>query len=562
MGQRSTQDALTVKVHRGEGAALLAFDVEPGLADGLAGFAVERITPEGDVQPLKNRLTFDDPVVAQTTPAQRRALARPTSEAPLQTFHWVDFPPRVPQGTFSYRVTAMQFAPGSETALQPGPQTQVDVDLRTPPHASFELGFTRGYVSSQAYADLFHNAPLAPTPQTIDYDTRPFADQYRWLGFAASRMVFDFLAELEADPQLTVDVFAFDFDEVAILHKLAALGSRVRLFLDDSDSHVDHDGKHALETDAHALIASSAGADHVRVGHFGALAHSKVLIQRRGGTPVKVIAGSMNFSLRGLYVQSNNVFRFDDPEVAGRYGAAFDQAWTQPLASFDTSPVAAGWFERSGDGLPDCAVAFSPHTRPEVSLRRVADAIAGAEESVLFSIMEIGTASGPVMEQVLKLPQRSDLAVAYGTTQKIDGALKVFKSGAAETPFVPFGFLKEKVPPPFDREIATSGIQLHQKMVVCDFNGRRPIAFAGSSNLAGRAETVNGDNLVMFADGAVATAFAVEAIQLADHYRFRAIQRAATSVSPLRLKRRGEDWAHDFFEPDSPRSRERTLFAR
>src|SRR5262249_41598045 len=156
----------------------------------LAGFAIERITPEGDSTVLTNRLTFEDPIVAETTPEQRRAIARPTTEAPLQTFHWVDFPPRVAKGNFTYRVTAVMFEPGSETATRPGPQTEVQLDLRTAPHPRFQLGFTRGYVSSQAYADFFDNRPLAPKPQTIDYDTTPFADQYRWLGFSASQMIF------------------------------------------------------------------------------------------------------------------------------------------------------------------------------------------------------------------------------------------------------------------------------------------------------------------------------------------------------------------------------------
>jgi hypothetical protein len=52
----------------------------------------------------------------------------------------------------------------------------------------------------------------------------------------------------------------------------------------------------------------------------------------------------------------------------------------------------------------------------------------------------------------------------------------------------------------------------------------------------------------------------VEAIRLIDHYRFRSVQNKATTDSPLRLKRRNEGWAKDFFDPASPRSLERTVF--
>ena len=107
-----------------------------------------------------------------------------------------------------------------------------------------------------------------------------------------------------------------------------------------------------------------------------------------------------------------------------------------------------------------------------------------------------------------------------------------------------------------------SGQVIHHKFVVCDFNDANPVVFAGSSNLAGGGETANGDNLVAFSDREVATAYAVEAIQLIDHYRFRAAQHQATADAPLRLKTRREDWTRDYFDPASPRYRERALFVR
>jgi hypothetical protein len=100
------------------------------------------------------------------------------------------------------------------------------------------------------------------------------------------------------------------------------------------------------------------------------------------------------------------------------------------------------------------------------------------------------------------------------------------------------------------------------KFVVCDFNGSKPVAYAGSSNLAGGGEQKNGDNLVEFTDPVVVSSYAVEAIKLIDHYRFRAVQNKATKQEPLRLKKRSEQWAEDYFDPDSPRHLERELFVR
>jgi phosphatidylserine/phosphatidylglycerophosphate/cardiolipin synthase-like enzyme len=179
---------------------------------------------------------------------------------------------------------------------------------------------------------------------------------------------------------------------------------------------------------------------------------------------------------------------------------------------------------------------------------------------VLFSIMEIGKGSGPVLEAVQGLPQRKDL-YAFGTTQSLDGSLKV-TAPSADSVFIPFAYLHEKVPEPFRSEISGgSGIVIHNKFVVVDFNGPDPVVYAGSSNLAKGGEEENGDNLLAFHDAKVASTYAVEAIRLIDHYRFRAAMKGATEAEPLRLKTRKEKWAADYFDPDSPKFRERELFA-
>jgi hypothetical protein len=554
---------LTLTAYAGDASALLAFDVDESLRPDLAGFALEFTPPGGGVQPVGNRLNFADPVVAETTPAERRSIWRSTKQAPLQKFHWVHYPADVPPGRFTYTATAMLFRPGSEVDLEPGPTASVELDLLPPTYPRFQLGFTRGYVSSQAYHDRFQNAAIVPPDQTIDYDTRPFEEQYRWLGLDARRLVFEFLDEAVADEQLGLDVFAYDLNEPDVVAMLAKLGPRLRLFLDDSVSHVKPHagGVLPLELQAKAILEQSAGAANVKVGHFARFAHSKVLIQRRGETAVKVLSGSANFSVRGLYVQSNNVFVFDDPQTAGLYERAFQQAWTKPLSQFAQSDIASGWFTPAGDGMPPFSVSFSPHAEAKVSLDRVADAIRDARESVLFAVMEIGASSGRVADELRNLPNR-DL-YAFGTTQRLDGALKVTSPADPHSPFIPFDYLQSQVPPPFNAEVSGgAGQVIHHKFVVCDFNGDKPLAFAGSSNLAGGGETDNGDNLVAFSGSDVATSFAVEALQLVDHYRFRAAQHQATAEAPLRLKTRSEDWSAPYFDPSSPRYRERRLFAR
>jgi hypothetical protein len=543
---------LTFAAYPGDGAVLLAFDLDPGMQQDLAGFAVEFTDPDGHTSPVLNRLSFTQTITSGTTPAQREWT--PTSEAPLQKFHWVHFPSDVKPGTFTYKATAMLFQQGSETALTAGPSVELGVDLMQPQPGPFQLGFTRGYISSQAYAEQFNNAPIEPGQPTFDFDTSTYQPQYSWLGFHARRLVFDFLAETLASPDLALDVFAYDLDEPDVIRQFGQLGARLRLYLDDSASHIGT----AREPAAHQWLTAQGA--QVKVGHFQRFSHDKVLIQKRGDTALKVLSGSANFSVRGLYVQSNNVFTFSDPATAALYEQAFQQSWDNP-GGFAASSLAASWHDCGGhDGLPAYSLCFSPHHDPSVSLDRVAEAITNAKSSVLFAIMEIGAGSGKLLDAIRALPARSGL-YAFGTTQRLDGSLNVQKSGdPADQTFIPFSYLSGKVPAPFRAEWGGGqGQVIHHKFVVTDFNGDSPHVFAGSSNLAAGGEAENGDNLVCFTDGAIAAEYAIEAIQLVDHYRFRAAMQAATDAQPLQLKTRSANWAADYYNPSNPRCRERTV---
>jgi phosphatidylserine/phosphatidylglycerophosphate/cardiolipin synthase-like enzyme len=545
-------DGLTLRAYPGDGAVLLAFDLDESRQADLAGFAVEYTDPDGKTLPVLNRLSFGQAITSTTTPEQRKFV--PTDEAPLQKFHWDHFPPDVKPGTFTYKATAMLFRKGSETELKPGPSAEVEVSLMPAGPTPFLLGFTRGYLSSQAYVDQFHNAAYAPAPPTFDFDTTSYQKQYHWLGFHARRLVFDFVAEALADTTRSLDVFAYDLDEPDVIKQLGQLGSRLRLYLDDSESHVT---EKALEPKAHDWLVSQ-GAE-IKVGHFQRFSHSKVMIQRRGDAALKVLSGSANFSVRGLYVQANNVFVFDDPATAAFYAQAFQQSWDDPK-SFSRSPLASCWHDAGGsDGLPSYSICLSPHHDPDVSLTRVADAVTKAKSSVLFAIMEIGSGTGPLLDAVKALPTRPEL-YAFGTTQRL-GSLQVQRSGDPEGgTFIPFSYLKKHVPPPFQEEWSGgAGQVIHHKFVVTDFNGETPLAFGGSSNLATGGEQENGDNLVCFTDRDIATKYAVEAIKLIDHYRFRAVMQNATDDKPLQLAGRSANWAAPYYEPGSPKSRERTV---
>ena len=173
---RSSQDGLTVRANHADGSVMLSFDLDPTLTPGLAGFAVQCSPPAGAGSPyyLGNRINFTIPVTSQTAAGQEPVT--PSNQAPFQKFRWVYFPHTIEGGLYTYTVTAMYFNP--DGSLKAGPSVSVEIAMTPIQSGPLHVGFTRGFLTSQAYADLFHNAPYAPpTPRTIDFDTGPYTTQ-------------------------------------------------------------------------------------------------------------------------------------------------------------------------------------------------------------------------------------------------------------------------------------------------------------------------------------------------------------------------------------------------
>lgn len=560
------KDGLKFTAYTGDRAVLLAFDLDENKTDDLAGFAIE-CPPKNTKRTktkeyfLKNRLNFTTKLTSGTSYDANDWT--PSDKAPFQTFHWTHYPSTGP-GRYYYTLYAMYFENGA--TLSRGPHVTLPVDLRPEKEGNLDIGFTRTMISSQAYANKFHNGPLHPKIQTIDFDTSEYRERYEWLGAHARELIVTFLASCQNDPAVTLDVFAFDLDEVDIIRAIEEMGPRARVFQDNSDSHLSPDspepemkrpkkakeGKDIIHEPLAYHALREAGVQ-VKTGHFSSLSHNKVMIRRRNGVPEAVLTGSANFTIRGLYVQANSVLVFEEPKVAALYGDAFDQAWNSPK-QFKTSPIATGWHELPLNGSRFC-FSFAPHKTP-FPLDRVNEAIAGARNSVLFAMMEM-RGSGKAIDAIESLPEREDL-YSMGTIE-MKGQMKLFKPDPGKPNFTiaSAAYLAMDVPAPFKQEIAGgSGMVIHHKLVVCDFNGENPVVFCGSSNLAAGGETKNSDNLMAIYDRDVAVRYAVEAIRLNDHFRFRSMHEASSDTKPLHLKD-SADWAKTYYDPGSIRYRER-----
>jgi phosphatidylserine/phosphatidylglycerophosphate/cardiolipin synthase-like enzyme len=563
-----TNGSLTVKLWRGERMCLIAMDVanpEPN----FAGFSIEWKAPGAtDFSPLYNRLAFSYPTDAATAVTGSRDFS--SLDAPFQKFRWMHFPWNPVPGLYAYRVTMQSM--DADNVLTAGDSVTLEICLDPHIYADvLDVGFTRGFASSQAYVSNFKNNPnVTPPPRQSGLSFKKLSDPpgiYEWMGFESYDLMFGILNEVVADETKSLDVFAYDFDEPDILALLLKLGPRLRIILDDSGTHAPPTSDPSLA--AQQLIAT-AGAANVKRMHFQTLQHNKVFIVKTNGVPTKVLFGSCNFSFRGLYIQNNNTLVFYLNDVAQLFAHYFEAAFTL-TGGFASNPLSQEWHPFQGTGVPNFQFAFSPHAKATLSLDPIADAINGAKSSVFFAIAFLYQSLGPVRSAIDTLMTKP--IFSYGISDK-DGKLNVKKPDGS-LGIVDFAYLAQKAPPPFSAEWSGgAGINEHNKFVVVDFNLPTATVFTGSSNLSPGGETGNGDNLIMIQDQRVAVSFALEALRIFDHLQFRAKMQAATGKAtkaetqtaltlqkPAALGGPATSWFAPFYVPGSQAENDRLLFS-
>jgi hypothetical protein len=586
-----TDKGLTMKLWRGERMCLVAFDVAVPEAD-FVGFAIECRSPNSTkFEPLLNRITFADadPGAKKVTGARQF----PSTDAPFQKFRWVHFPFNPQHGTYTYRGTKMHMP--TDGVLTKGTSIELDISLNPHTYEGFvDVGFTRGFASSQAFLDKF--------PSTINIDvigrkiipdttksgltftklppnTYPemHGDIYKWMGFEAYDLIFDFLDKAVADPAVTLDAFAYDLNEPDFLARLEALGPRLRAILDDSSARnkagilKGHGTASSDESKAAKRLRASAGAANIKRTHFDGLQHHKVFIARRNGEPFKVLAGSTNFSFRGFYIQANNALVFDSTTVADLFGHVFDEAFADP-DGFKATELAGKWHLVSNPQQPPIRVCFSPHKSSDLSLNPVRGAIDGATSAVLYAVAFLNQIkSGPTKEALDRLMKRP--VFSYGVADKASG-LEVRKPDGT-VGLVDFDYLAANAPEPFKREWSGGkGINVHHKFVVTDFNLPTAKVFTGSSNLSPTGEKGNGDHLIMIEDQKLAIAYTIEALRVFDHLHFRSRMKEAGKTPKKPAKKPGlltlkkptaisgkPAWFTEYYVASSQRERDRQLFA-
>jgi phosphatidylserine/phosphatidylglycerophosphate/cardiolipin synthase-like enzyme len=600
---------MTLRAYRGDAKTLLAFNLAKADAKDLAGFTLQCKPPGKGAYYIYNTLRFADP-----SKHAQVATEPPNSSinAPVHKFRWVHVLGLVHQGLqpafgkYTYTVTPRYFD-GNRSLTPIDTSLSASLVIHVGPFEAkgVDLGFTRGYTQSQAFVRHFAiDARIRPKGDDLLFDTTQesgvnaqgehytYEDEYQWLGFTARTRVFDLLNDVASTPSLRLDAFAYDLGEPDLMQLLLTLAAegRLRMILDRSSLHHNAAGSKPEDEFEGLFNQKKKGPSALLRGSFGRYAHDKVFIvsKKSGGTltPQKVLTGSTNFSVTGLYVNSNHVLVFDDPKVAAWYSGVFDTAWQQGVkaAAFRTTPEATTTFTLGPAGSPAVEITFSPHDT--TFAQQVLDGIAnriGKEAkqgkitgSVLFAVMGLSQGTGPVLP-ALRAVHADNTIFSYGISDS-PGGIYLYRPGTKRGVLVTGKPVTTQLPAPFNQvpNIAGQKHQVHHKFVVCGFNGKDPVVYCGSSNLALKGEEVNGDNLIAIHDEDIATVFAIEALALVDHFDFldRHATKAGATANAAKPADKGsaaanagwflsttDKWTERYFDPADLRYVDRRLFA-
>jgi hypothetical protein len=556
----------TLKIHRGEGMALLAMNWKKGTPpENFVGFGIEYKEPGGkQFFALKNRIAFPG-ADGNLNPNKMSTML-----SPIQKFRWVHFPRNANLGgDFIYRVTPMFM--NAQNELSSGDAQEAAIELRRETYpGKLNVAFTRGFVSSQAFVERYEKdgpiSKLIPDVAAAGLKfkpTHPDADDaYDWMGFEAREEILATLDEAIKD-KADVYAIAYDLNEPEVVDRFRKIGKRLKVIIDDSK---DHKPPESAESAAERSLKKTAGAANVKRQHMSNLQHNKTIVVD-GKTVKKVICGSTNLSWRGFFVQNNNAMVLQGSSAVKLFRSAFENYFSNQETFRETASAKLVDVGINGVNL---RVAFSPHSDSNAMLENIADDISRSSSSLLYSLAFLYESPGAVHDAIVKVSKSSNIFV-YGISDKHVGGLDLQKPDGNISP-VFASALAKNIPAPFSKEPTGGakggggGTRMHHKFVVIDFDKPTARVYFGSYNFSNPADLKNGENLLLVRDRRVAVSYMIEALRIFDHYHFRvAQQEAKTARKKLQLalppRKKGEKpwWAEDY--SDKRKIRDRELFA-
>lgn len=567
MRARKTSRGLTVQAIAGTHVVLLAMDMRPADCDGHMGFAIHRTDhTENEAYWMEGMKTF-----AETDPKFAEGARYPTNRHPIQGFTWSDFSAK-PGHRYTYRVQALK---GPPAALKKFKQVEVEIRTESDADGDHDIYFNRGAAASQEFARRFGK-------QSSLKNATPDDPRWAWLSRGANEAILAFIARAKgAGHGLRVAAYEFRLGGVAdALQAASKRGVEVRILYDGNPNPPDAQGD-VFPRDENRDTARAAGVDPLcreRVTRDDMknppISHHKFIVLLKGGKAQAVLTGSTNFSLGGVFGQSNVVHVVENPRVAAAYLDCWNLIQDNPdhkalkgaLSVLNLLPK-NGLKPRRGTSW-----LFSP--QPSGAALDWYARLASEADGALFMTFPFG------MNDLFKEVYRSGRApLRYALMDKLLGpGVRQDKKAAAEREMAELRQMAENrvavgnllATNAFDRWLreALTGLNthvrfIHTKFMLLDPLGDDPLVISGSANFSEASTTSNDENmLVIRGNQRVADIYLGEYMRLWNHYAFRewAASDAAKQQQGFKHLDVGNTWWRGYFG-DTARSRQRRYFA-
>lgn len=537
--------------------------------EGCLGFEVSR--QEGDADPNGNWVPLPAWVgfKGQSNPTWQR---HETTEWPIQKFEWKDL--TATRGkSYGFRIVPMVGAPGrlkpkSDQALY------TDVVKLTPACSqSFFVYFNRGILSTQFIAHQVKPGPSgAPNFKVLTERIDQPGDTLR---NALAGQIIEGVETLlqRAETQGGACYAAlYELNDPELIEHLLGIKDRLHIILSNTGAD---DGTNA----AARQTLHESGTDIIdRMLPNNHIGHNKFVVYvDAGGTPQAVLLGSTNWTYTGLCAQSNNAVIVESEDLAKAYKDYWDRLKEDEdqgpdLRASDKNPALVSKI----DGA-DVTLWFSPNTpkqrsRPKKGSKRkettppdleqVFTLMNAAKEAILFLVFQPGQPS--IVEQAAAIgKQNTDLFIRGAATDpKAVGswdAILQHRAGQAPDRVVAASAINDQFAF-WVKELLKLGPQahaiVHSKIVVIDPMSPDCVVITGSHNLGFKASYDNDENLLIVqGNQALARAYAVNILDVYDHYRFRYIIQKSGKRAFSGLDT-SDKWQNKYFDPSNPASQD------
>lgn len=545
MRARNEGQGIAVRAIGGTHVVTLGLDADPTQLNGLLGFAIKRDDlTENESYWLRGAKTFQEVV-----PIQRPGVSYSLLEQPVQSFRWADYTAK-PAHRYRYTIVPMR---GKPKKLEQGTSVPIEIATETEgdPNAIHDVYFNRGVAGSQAYAEKFGDRPDNLSAQKKE-------EALTWLSRGLLEAMLAFIGRAQGSgDSLCAAVYEFDYPEVLKAFKAAKeRGAEVRILYD-----ARHDSP---KKETEKAIRAAGIASLCRPRKTGrALSHNKFIVRLKDGRPVDVWTGSTNFTMSGIYGQSNVGHVVRDERIAGQY----HQYWTwlskDPEYGELRSEIVTETPDPDGDPpANDVLTIFSPRENLDVLqwyATRTDDARSSVHMTAAFGVNDL-------FEQVFA--KEKDY-LRYVLLDKADNNQLKWTKDKDVRVAVGAKIPKDALYAWAEETLTGYSVHvkyIHDKFLLLDPLSDNPIVITGSANFSEASTNMNDENmLVIRGDTRVADIYLGEFMRLFSHLYFRDLERkraGETKGTPRNLYLAPDDsWTRQYFAPGSVKSKERTLFS-